>query len=193
MKKTLILLAISMSFVFPTTWAQTADGDTPAEEDVCDGQVGAAFGLCNAYCEAMDCDSDSPNANELACLEVKDHFMTLTGNPSLPCENTCPCFTADDLAQLGDPGQQCGDVPGFPDLAGVVYTNGNRACSGFLCATVNTRSCATLDGEQVHIVDNILETEDADCRDLIYALCERTASPVQADSAAPSSGLFIDQ
>ncbi len=28
--------------------AQTPDGETPAVETVCDGESGAAFGLCNA-------------------------------------------------------------------------------------------------------------------------------------------------
>ena len=44
--------------------AKTPDGVTPAEETVCDGLSGAAFGLCNAYCEAMDCDSDSTKASQ---------------------------------------------------------------------------------------------------------------------------------
>jgi len=46
--------------------AQTPDGQTPAEETVCDHESGAAFGLCNAYCEAMDCDSANPQASATA-------------------------------------------------------------------------------------------------------------------------------
>lgn len=70
--------------------AQTADGSTPAVETVCDSQVGAAFGLCNAYCEAMDCDSLNPQASETACANVFGRFENITGNPP-PCENICPC------------------------------------------------------------------------------------------------------
>ncbi len=70
--------------------AQTADGSTPAVETVCDSQVGAAFGLCNAYCEAMDCDSLDPQASEAACASVYGRFENITGMAP-PCENICPC------------------------------------------------------------------------------------------------------
>ncbi len=70
-------------------FAQTPDGEPPSVEDICDGQAGAAFGLCNAYCEAMDCDSPAPQASENACMRVADKFEQITGNP-LPCEGpTC--------------------------------------------------------------------------------------------------------
>lgn len=75
--------------------ASTADGQTPAEETVCDVYSGAAFGLCNAYCEAMDCellddgdDFTNPNASVNACMKVKDNFMKITGETALPCD--CP-------------------------------------------------------------------------------------------------------
>ena len=73
--------------------ASTPDGQTPAEETVCDNETGAAFGLCNAYCEAMDCESDDPQASENACSRVQDKFQQITGR-DLPCETppvTCPC------------------------------------------------------------------------------------------------------
>lgn len=54
-------------------WSQTPDGETPADEDVCDGLTGAAWGLCNAYCEAMDCDG-VPQASDAACNRVADNF-----------------------------------------------------------------------------------------------------------------------
>lgn len=77
--------------------AQTADGSTPAEETVCDSEVGAAFGLCNAYCEAMDCDSLNPQASETACTKVFGKFENITGTPP-PCENLCPCRLSSFLA-----------------------------------------------------------------------------------------------
>ncbi|HEX6901374.1 MAG TPA: hypothetical protein VF789_16735 [Thermoanaerobaculia bacterium] len=73
--------------------AQTPDGETPAQETVCDDETGAAYGLCNAYCEAMDCESDDPQASETACTRVKDKFTQITGR-DLPCEAAvvnCPC------------------------------------------------------------------------------------------------------
>ena len=73
--------------------AQTPDGETPADETVCDSETGAAYGLCNAYCEAMDCESDEPAASETACTKVRSKFQNITGR-DLPCEAvaaTCPC------------------------------------------------------------------------------------------------------
>jgi len=68
----LVMYSVVLSFVvtYYAALAQTPDEETPAEEVVCDGEVGAAFGLCNAFCEAMDCDSDSPRASEQACDRV---------------------------------------------------------------------------------------------------------------------------
>ena len=61
-----------------------------AAQSVCDGQTGAAHGLCTAYCEAMDCDGASPQASQTACAKVKANFAEITGqNP--PCDNACPC------------------------------------------------------------------------------------------------------
>ena len=78
--------------------AQTPDLFTPSEETICDGETGAAYGLCNAYCEAMDCESANAQASATACTKVKDKFTNITGR-SLPCEGcpapppgtTCPC------------------------------------------------------------------------------------------------------
>jgi len=77
--------------------AQTPDNHAPAKATVCDGQVGAAFGLCNAYCEAMDCDTDSPRASEKACDVVYQKFAKLTGTPP-PC--ACPCLVFPEFADV---------------------------------------------------------------------------------------------
>jgi len=87
------LLASFASFAL----AQTPDGDPPSVEVVCDAEVGAAFGLCNAYCEAMDCDCPTlenpecmPNANPTACGRVKGRYQQVTGNENLPCDDVEP-------------------------------------------------------------------------------------------------------
>lgn len=63
----------------------------------CEGETGRAFGMCQAYCEALDCDGD-PNADAQACSNVGSHFTSLTGR-ELPCETVveppdvdCPCL-----------------------------------------------------------------------------------------------------
>ncbi len=58
----------------------------PPAAGVCDDYSGQAYGQCNAYCEALDCD-DSPNANQNACDNAYNHFFNLTGEAP-PCEVT---------------------------------------------------------------------------------------------------------
>ena len=99
--------------------AQTPDGETPAEETVCDSETGAAYGLCNAYCEAMDCESDEPAASETACTKVQSKFLNITGR-DLPCEAaaSCPCAANSEWqAVLGGNVIQCEVEEGFVGVA----------------------------------------------------------------------------
>jgi hypothetical protein len=95
--KTVLRTACFIISIWATTFfsiiasAQTSDGLTPAQENVCVGFGGAARGLCNAYCEAMDCDSDEAAASQTACNKVAARFLNITGQMP-PCElATCPC------------------------------------------------------------------------------------------------------
>lgn len=113
--------------------AQTPDGFPPSLETVCDAETGSAYGHCNAYCEAMDCelanDSDpltTPNASATACSKVRSKFRQTTGR-DVPCEVTCPCadIPGSLFAQV-----LAGDIPiqycfnqGFGIGDGVVLTN----------------------------------------------------------------------
>jgi hypothetical protein len=72
------------------------------DEGVCDelGLEGRAWGLCNAYCEALDCDSPDPKANPKACESLKNHLDGVKEGASR-CEVVeCPCFTLEDLEQI---------------------------------------------------------------------------------------------
>ena len=89
--------------------AQTPDGMTPAEETVCDVYSGAAFGLCNAYCEAMDCGHPEQAASPRACERVLSNFEKITGitDGELQMVGNCGiCVTDDDCA---DPLPLCVD------------------------------------------------------------------------------------
>ena len=92
-----------------TSYAQTADGETPALETGCDSESGAAFGLCNAFCEAMDCDSDQPQASDQACERVLDRFYQITGSDIPPCNSlpqaneSCDRFQDEILFGVNDP------------------------------------------------------------------------------------------
>lgn len=84
-----ISLALILSFLFLSLYAfaQTPDNETPAVEDVCDGLYEAEYGLCNAYCEALDCDSDAGyEQHSKACDKVLANFLKKSGGVDPPCE-----------------------------------------------------------------------------------------------------------
>ncbi len=123
MKSIMALVLISLLFSLGiASYAQTPDGDTPALEEECDDQVGAAYGLCTAYCEAMDCNSEEPWASEEACETVKTNYEYITGY-SLPCD---PCHTEGGCLCMIDldclPSEYC--------IEGVCTINGNTDPSG---------------------------------------------------------------
>ncbi|HEX6901372.1 MAG TPA: hypothetical protein VF789_16725 [Thermoanaerobaculia bacterium] len=90
MKTRLILTLALLLICTGAALAQTPDLLPPARETVCDNEAGAAYGLCNAYCEAMDCESGAPQASATACEKVRTKFQNVAGR-DVPCELTCPC------------------------------------------------------------------------------------------------------
>ncbi len=105
------LIAVFLLTLSVSVQAQTPDGETPAEEEICSELSGAAFGLCNAYCEAMDCDYVEPQASEQACQRVRDNFLKITGDELFPCDESGPICDniADGVCHAG-----CFDDPDFP-------------------------------------------------------------------------------
>ena len=61
----------------------TPDESPPAQEAVCDDQIGAAYGLCVAFCEANDCDQFP---NKKACEVLRANYTRITGELDFPCE-----------------------------------------------------------------------------------------------------------
>jgi hypothetical protein len=111
-----------------STYAQTPDGATPANEGICDplkaeGVTKGLYGLCVAFCEAQDhADILTPitDAEYDELLDTSPSGRILANylkkktetDPSMPCikiEEPCPCWTAEDLAEIdgvmwdGDP------------------------------------------------------------------------------------------
>lgn len=83
------LMMLGLLALAPASQAQTADGETPAQEMVCDEQIGALWGLCVAYCEAMDCDYMYPHADDRACNRVLENYRKLSGElPPCVCEQS---------------------------------------------------------------------------------------------------------
>lgn len=92
-------------------YAQTPDGETPANEGVCDQLIGGTpglYGLCVAFCEAQDCYYDEtqsmqcevPNQKILKNYNKKKS----AGDPEMPClvgqPPVCPCFTYEEAAEM---------------------------------------------------------------------------------------------
>lgn len=84
------IFALLLLFSSPL-WAQrTGDHIVPAIETVCDGDP-FSFGLCNAYCEALDCDSETPLGTPKACANKLKNYVKKSGGALPPCEASCPC------------------------------------------------------------------------------------------------------
>jgi len=119
MRTLLILVAVTFAIIgsVPAS-AQTPDGQTPAEETVCDVLIGATpglYGLCVAYCEAHDADFLWPGGDP-AELDVPNRMILQNYNdkkadfdPPMPCVQeaegeSCACWTADQLSTVFAPG-----------------------------------------------------------------------------------------
>src|SRR5262245_35311384 len=98
----LFLLAVTIH----TSSAKTPDGMPPSEEEVCSDLQGHAFGLCNAYCEAQDCDVHP----RPSCEVLRRNFARLTGSMVFPCDAFCGDGTVDQRTEECDPpGSACMD------------------------------------------------------------------------------------
>ena len=96
LRHTTLCAFVVFIMVMGATYAQGRRSDT------CEAHWGSnAWGLCNAYCEAKDCDSGSPKGSA-SCTQIYENFMEVAGKDAkMPCENTttvappstasCPC------------------------------------------------------------------------------------------------------
>ncbi|MFA7387365.1 MAG: hypothetical protein WCZ87_06860 [Thiohalobacteraceae bacterium] len=110
------LATAMMLSLSPAASASTPDGETPANEGVCDvlqGGTPGLYGLCVAYCEAQDLDmletGTVPNSKILANYRKKMR----AGDPDMPCvQAPCPCWTAAELAGISssDPTPVCSET-----------------------------------------------------------------------------------
>ena len=115
--------------------AQTPDGETPANEAICDSLIGLTpglYGLCVAYCEAHDAHILSPGGDP-AELDMPNRKILRNYNrkktdsdPPMPCvqQGSCPCWTANQLSIVLPPSMNydvnfthsCSNNPGFLSL-----------------------------------------------------------------------------
>jgi len=100
----LFAMVLGHGAMIGTASASTPDGETPANEGVCDvlqGGTPGLYGLCVAYCEAQDLDlvgnKEPPNNKILANYRKKMQ----PGDPDMPCVKVpCPCWTEAELAAI---------------------------------------------------------------------------------------------
>ena len=104
---TLALAGVVFSLaVSPSHARRTYDGFTPHEETICHdaGLTGSLFGLCNAFCEALDCDSREEFTP--GCSSVLRQFVQHSGGDMVP-----PCLFIDsDDDGVDDRDDVCPDV-----------------------------------------------------------------------------------
>jgi len=130
--KTVVSFFSAVGFVITTglmvvsgnSIASTPDGETPANEGVCDILIGATpglYGLCNAYCEAQDLDSFEKMPPRRKILENYNKKKTVD-DPIMPCiQEGCPCWSDTELAFIGGDGMAvC--IPGNENQLQIVNT-----------------------------------------------------------------------
>jgi len=114
-----LALLVSISGIAPVS-AQTPDGETPANEGVCDGLLGMTpglYGLCVGFCEAQDCEATFDPATgqvtfDASCQPSSPKLLenynkrSQPGDPPMPCvnvaEDECPCWTEAELDLIAD-------------------------------------------------------------------------------------------
>lgn len=189
MKTCIQVLLVLLAFAFFSNTA-SADGLPPSEEMVCDilqGGTPGLFGLCNAYCEAKDCDGFPEDDQPRSCERILGNYRDKmeAGDPDMPCLDQgppppppfeCPCWSLDNLAtvsMLVDDGLLLGTscATSDPDfggsdtvqyLAGGFFTFNVTASFGFnFCTSV---------GGTLPFAELMDEETLQGCRDQVLAL-----------------------
>ena len=120
-----LVFFFSISLFTTTIVAQTGDGETPAEENVCDGLLvegitPGLYGLCVAYCEA----EAHGNGNGIERILVNYNRRRQDNEPEMPClepEAACPCW--DDTLLADAPDSSTLGVCGTDVFLSVDYTD----------------------------------------------------------------------
>lgn len=106
-----------------------ADGLPPSEESACDvlnadGITPGLFGLCNAYCEAKDCDGYPEGEEPHSCGRLLANYENRAGesDPVMPClqeePTVCPCWPP-ETERLADGGMGLPAVGCLNNLPGI--------------------------------------------------------------------------
>jgi hypothetical protein len=90
------LFALVTALLIP----RSASAQRHDQGSACDGLSGAAWGLCNAFCETLDCDGNNTKAAPQACSRILANFTQHSDEP-IPCAPVeCPCFAPAAVDEL---------------------------------------------------------------------------------------------
>lgn len=136
-------IAIGLFAISASLFADTPDGETPANEGVCDGLIGMTpglYGLCVGFCEAQDCEATfDPATNEItfdeSCRPSSPKLLTnynrkmLPDDPPMPClniaEDECPCWTEEEIQLLAPESAECIDTRvDYPEFHTLIQLEG---------------------------------------------------------------------
>jgi hypothetical protein len=132
------LFALSLAIWVAPVAALTPDGEPPSVETFCDDNfAGRLRGLCNAFCEAMDCDSLDAKASMKACITIEGKIAPLLAAHNIEFGTDLEISAADAVLQTeGQCGQQAGnECTGQPDgtPCNTAPYGGSNMCMGEMC------------------------------------------------------------
>ncbi len=134
LRHTTLCAAVLVLMVMGTTCAETP-------EDACGGLEDNAWGLCNAYCNAMDCDTN-PKASQGACYQVAANFYNATGE-KISCDPSSPPDTSSPPTESQPGSCPCDfDVESWvPNQNQILKTSNLPLCTGSLtnCITCDIK------------------------------------------------------
>jgi hypothetical protein len=166
-----LVLLTGLAGINGSAIASTPDGQTPANEGVCDplkadGITKGLYGLCVAYCEAQDLDTvdkEPPNTKILGNYNKKKQ----AGDPDMPCVKTpCPCWDNSQLASIDMPAACLEGVNTIRIL--------NSGPTHFAFANLDRDLCTYVDVTTTPITANNLTVSPADaqtCFNAVYNKC----------------------
>jgi hypothetical protein len=157
-----LVLLTGLAGITGSAIASTPDGETPANEGVCDplkadGITKGLYGLCVAYCEAQDLDSVDKEPPSTKILENYKKKKTAT-DPGMPCvKSPCPCWSYEEMASITADGMAAACLPGTGSLR-IIDNNLPIGQTRYALANIDRDLCTFVDSTITPITVNIKTT-----------------------------------
>ena len=186
-----MLVAFAMVASSPANAQGTPDGETPANEGVCDDLLGGTpglYGLCVGFCEAQDCEASlHVSTGEVIVDHCKPSSPRLLenykkrmqpGDPSMPCvvEGECPCWTEAEIETLGGVGDACAEINISTAIDGFRAAPGGDVYE--LAAVIDPNQCIMILGDPDIIRFQSISSDD-------YLVCHNSIRAECADRGIP--------